>query len=53
MLSSKEITPEDVLAMLRRRMWWIIVPTLILPIAAYLYSGTLPYKYTSQTLVLV
>lgn len=53
MLAPRELNFEDILAMLRRRMWWIIVPTLVLPVAAYFYSATLPYKYTSQTLVLV
>ena len=53
MIGNRELNFSDITGMLRRRMWWIIVPTLILPIAAYLISGTLPFRYTSQTLVLV
>jgi len=53
MAAHRELTPDDVLAILRRRFWWILVPSIIFPIAAYLFSMTLPYKYTSTTLVLV
>jgi polysaccharide chain length determinant protein (PEP-CTERM system associated) len=53
MIGKQEMSFEDILGMLRRRVWWIVVPTVILPIAAYLFSATLPYRYTSTTLVLV
>src|SRR4051812_34300213 len=51
--NTRQLTLDDYLAMLRRRMWWIIVPALIGPMIAYGVSLRLPYKYTSQTLVLV
>lgn len=53
MIGTQEMNLQDILGMLRRRMWWIIVPAVALPIASYLISGTLPYRYTSSTLVLV
>src|SRR5262249_26284784 len=53
MINTRELNIEDILGILRRRLWWIVVPAVILPIAAYLFSGTLPYRYTSTTLVLV
>jgi polysaccharide chain length determinant protein (PEP-CTERM system associated) len=53
MIGKQEMSFEDILGMLRRRIWWILVPSVIFPIAAYLLSATLPYRYTSTTLVLV
>jgi polysaccharide chain length determinant protein (PEP-CTERM system associated) len=53
MVGTQDMNLQDILGMLRRRMWWIIVPTVILPVVAYLVSGTLPFRYTSTTLVLV
>ncbi len=53
MIGGRDLTPQDVLAILRRRIWWLIVPTVIMPVVMYFFSGTLPYRYTSQTLVLV
>jgi polysaccharide chain length determinant protein (PEP-CTERM system associated) len=53
MTGNQELNFSDILAMVRRRIWWIVVPTIVFPIAAYLISGTLPHRYTSQTLVLV
>src|SRR4051794_14436233 len=53
MIGKQEMNLQDILGMLRRRMWWILVPAVVFPIVAYLISGTLPYRYTSSTLVLV
>lgn len=53
MLGHRTLTVEDYWAMLRRRMWLIIVPVVVLPVLAYGYSLTLPERYTSTTLVLV
>jgi len=53
MIGNQELSLQDVLGMLRRRIWWILVPAVVFPIASYLISGTLPYRYTSTTLVLV
>lgn len=53
MIGNQELNFEDILGIIRRRIWWIIVPTIVFPIAAYFISGLLPYRYTSQTLVLV
>jgi polysaccharide chain length determinant protein (PEP-CTERM system associated) len=44
---------DEYLRMLRRRMWWIIIPTIVAPLVAVGISLKLPNRYTSQTLVLV
>ncbi|MBZ5628700.1 MAG: lipopolysaccharide biosynthesis protein [Acidobacteriia bacterium] len=44
---------EDYIAILKRRLWWIVVPACVVPIIAVALSYTLAERYTSQTLVLV
>ncbi len=44
---------DDYLAMLRRRLVVILVPTLIAPLAGFMVSYVFPPKYTSQSTVLV
>ncbi len=53
MLGHREMTLEDYVGILRRRLWWIVVPTVILPLVTYGLSLLLKDRYTSQTLVLV
>src|SRR5712692_776963 len=53
MLGHREMTIDDYLAILRRRWWVILIPTLLAPVIAYAVSLTLPNEYTSRTLVLV
>jgi polysaccharide chain length determinant protein (PEP-CTERM system associated) len=53
MLGQRELTLEDYVGMLRRRIWWLIVPAVFAPAIAYGVSTMLPSRYTSQTLVLV
>ena len=53
MIGHRQLTIDDYLDILRRRRWLIVLPTLILPVVAYLISLKLPNLYTSQTLVLV
>ncbi|MGH9601609.1 MAG: XrtA system polysaccharide chain length determinant [Terriglobales bacterium] len=53
MLGDRELSYNDYLMILRRRRWWVIVPALVLPVAAYLVSLKIPDSFTSQTLVLV
>lgn len=50
---NREPKVDDILAMLARRKWWIVVPAIILPIVLYTVSIFIPAQYTSQTLVLV
>ena len=51
--SSRQLTAGEYLSILRRRVWWLLVPTLLGPILGYVISLKLPSRYTSQTLVLV
>lgn len=53
MLADRELNLHDYLAIARRRVWWLVLPTLIVPILAYLVSLKVPNRYTSQTTVLV
>ena len=53
MLGHRDLNIDDYLAILRRRMYIILIPAIIAPVVAYLFSLTLPNEYTSQTLVLV
>jgi protein tyrosine kinase modulator len=53
MIENRELTMDDYLAMLRRRMKVILIPALIAPIAGFLISYAFTPKYTSQSLVLV
>jgi len=53
MLGNRELTIDDYVAILRRRLWVILIPTVVGPALALAYSMTLHNRYTSSTLVLV
>jgi len=53
MIQNRELTMDDYLAMLRRRLKVILIPTLLTPLAGFLVSYAFSPKYTSQSLVLV
>src|SRR5271170_5054979 len=52
-MTQRELTPQDYIAMLRRRWVLIVVLALVGGPLAYAVSRFLPTKYKSQTLVLV
>lgn len=53
MIGNRELEFADYIAIARRRIWLIVVPTLVVPVLVYLVSLKIPNRYTSQTLVLV
>jgi len=53
MIENRDLTMDDYLAMLRRRIKIILIPTLLAPLAGFFISYAFPPKYTSQSLVLV
>jgi polysaccharide chain length determinant protein (PEP-CTERM system associated) len=53
MMQNRELTMDDYLAMLRRRMKVILIPALLAPLAGFLVSYLFHAKYTSQSEVLV
>ncbi len=53
MSENRELTMEDYLAMLRRRLKVILIPALLAPIAGFMVSYAFSPKYTSQSTVLV
>src|SRR6266436_8725260 len=52
-MENRELTIDDYLAILRRRMKVILIPALLAPLAGFLVSYVFQAKYTSQSLVLV
>jgi polysaccharide chain length determinant protein (PEP-CTERM system associated) len=52
-MENRELTMDDYLAMLRRRVKVILIPALLAPLAGFLVSYAFSPKYTSQSLVLV
>ncbi len=53
MIENRELTMDDYLAMLRRRLTVILIPTLVAPLIGFAVSYAFVPKYTSQSLVLV
>ena len=53
MSENRELTMDDYLAMLRRRLKVILIPALLAPIAGFMASYAFSPKYTSQATVLV
>jgi polysaccharide chain length determinant protein (PEP-CTERM system associated) len=53
MSENRELTMDDYLAMLRRRLKVILIPALLAPLAGFMVSYAFPPKYTSQSTVLV
>jgi polysaccharide biosynthesis transport protein len=54
-MSERELTTDDYLAMLRRRLKVILIPALVAPLTGFLvsYASFLPPRYTSTSTVLV
>jgi polysaccharide chain length determinant protein (PEP-CTERM system associated) len=53
MLPGKKYTPEDLLRILRRRFWLIVVPFAVISAAVAIYARKLPDVFRSDTLILV
>ncbi len=53
MLGHRALTPEDYLAILRKRWWIVLLPALVISAIATGVSYFVPPVYTSQTLVLI
>ena len=53
MLPGKKYSPEDGMAILRRRAWWLLVPIASIAAAAGVYARLQPNLYRSQTRIRV
>lgn len=53
MIGDRELSYEQYMAILKRRVWWLVIPVMVTPLLAYLVSLLVPNRYTSVTLVLV
>jgi polysaccharide chain length determinant protein (PEP-CTERM system associated) len=53
MLPGKKYTPEDLAALLRHRIWWLLLPFAVLSAGTAITAHVLPDLYRSETLVLV
>lgn len=52
-LKQKSLMPQDILDILWRRKWWLIVPLVLGSLIGGVYSLTVPYMYRSSTLILI
>jgi polysaccharide chain length determinant protein (PEP-CTERM system associated) len=53
MLPGKTLTPPDILAMARRRIWLIVIPPLVTFFLALVYSARVPNLYESDMLIAI
>ena len=53
MIENRDLSMDDYLAMLRRRLKAILIPALLAPLAGFLVSFAFAPRYTSQSLILV
>jgi len=53
MLPGKKYTPEDILNILRRRFWYLIVPFAVIAAGTAVIARKLPDTYRSQTVLQV
>jgi polysaccharide chain length determinant protein (PEP-CTERM system associated) len=53
MIPGKKYTPDDVLAVLWRYKWLIILPVALAACASVLYTRTLPDRYRSETVIMI
>ncbi len=52
-MQKKEIKPEDIIEIILRRRWWIILPFCLCIIIGIILAFTLPKYYQAETLVLI
>jgi len=52
-MPKKEIKPEDIIEIILRRRWWIIIPFFLCIIIGITLAFTLPKYYKAETLVLI
>jgi uncharacterized protein involved in exopolysaccharide biosynthesis len=52
-MANRELSMDDYLAMLKRRMKVLLIPAVVAFVAGYVVSHAFPAKYTSQAIVLV
>ena len=53
MLPGKKPTPADILEMVRRRIWLIVIPPVVTLFGALVYSSTVPNLYQSDMLIAI
>ena len=53
MLGHRSMNVNDYVQILRRRVWALVVPVVVVPVIAVLIAGALPKRYTATTTVLV
>src|SRR6516165_3084546 len=53
MLGQRELSLDDYMAILRRRLWVLVIPALVTPVLAFLVTLLLTPDYTSESLILI
>jgi len=52
-MQKKEIKPEDIIEIISRRRWWVIIPFCLTIIVGIVLAFTLPKYYQAETLILI
>src|SRR5579875_361587 len=53
MLLGRQLNFDDYGAIVRRRLWVLLIPALLGPVVAYVIARYLPPRYTSNSLILI
>ena len=53
MLGQRELGFDDYMAILRRRLWALVIPALVGPVVAFLVTLLLTPDFTSESLILI
>src|SRR5258707_15419598 len=53
MKNLQDLTAQDYLRLLRRRIWYIVIPTILISIGAAVFVWRMPSIYKSETTILV
>ena len=53
MIPGKKYTPEEIVAMVWRRKWIVLLPFLVIGASTYFWAKSLPDSYRSETMIMV
>jgi len=53
MLPGRKYTPEEILRILRRRIWYVLVPFAVIAAGTGLWARSLPNLYRAETLIMI
>jgi len=53
MIPGKKYTPEEIVGMVWRRKWLILLPFVAVSVGTYFWAKSLPDSYRSETMIMV